>query len=178
MLKKKRLRRCSFALCVCIVLATCLCVPTVARTFQAEWSTSTSESLRDQVVITGFAGQAMLHAYAVKTGSGTSTSTTAYVDNLNIEKYSVNMSWHFYMEYGGDNGETFIFGNTVSTTSGAEQLSVAVNYSQVYSENRSLFSTSEMNFSKSYAIMTVQSTCPYPQDLPYTDTITFPSLAD
>lgn len=172
--KKKTVRKIALTLCVCILLAACLCIPAAAKTHSLSWSTS---STKDKATISGFQGKAMLYAYAIKTGSGTSTATTAYVENLNIEKYSVNMAWNFYMDYGFNNGETFIFSQTVSTAVGAEQLSVAVNYSQVYSNNIPLFSKYTMDFSQSNAVMTVDSTCPYPQDLPYQDIITFPALS-
>lgn len=174
--KKKKVRKIALTLCVCILLAACLCIPATATTrrHSLAWSTS---STKHKATISGFQGKTMLYAYAVKTESGTSTATTAYVENLNIEKYSVNMAWNFYMDYGFNNGETFTFGRTVSTAVGAEQLSVAVNYSQVYSNNISLFSKYTMDFSQSNAKMTVDSTCPYPQDLPYQDIITFPALS-
>ena len=167
---KRTNKKISILLCICMLLAVCLGIPASADSRPHYPQYSTSNTL-DKVNITGFMGQSMLEAYAVKTGSGEYAIVTGQVNNLNITKYKMYMEMSITVSYGMET-RTFDLGRTVSTQTGAPSLSVDLSYQTLLDMDATMEMRYEFEFASVY--MKVDSTCPYPYDLPYTDEIWYP----
>lgn len=176
LIKTKIINRFALLLCVCILLTACLSIPAMATTREKDLSWSNA-SVRNRDTITGFSGQPMAYAYATKSGSGNYITATGYVENICINEYDMRITEYFYCSYNGDSGVYPIDSALVSTTVGATPISASVSFSDFVAQNSEMLQVYTVYIDRSYAKMTVNSTCPYPRNMYYTDIYTLPSLA-
>lgn len=149
LMKIKVMKKLALVLCVCILLAACLSMPVMAATRNKTLAWSTA-SVGNRDTITGFAGQPMLYAYAVKSGSGNNITATGYAENICIEEYSVMITEYFVCSYNGDSS-AYPISRTASTTVGTTPLSVSVSFSDFAAQNSAMLELYTVHISPTQA---------------------------